>query len=66
MSSNTSNSKIHDKYFWLEKELSEIIISFKDLLKHIQSRDVYTGEEKIPFSKKEAEYRKLLISEFLT
>ena len=66
MSANTSNSKIYDKYFSLEEKLSKIIISFKDLLKIIPSSDVYTGEEKIPFSKKEAEYRRLLISEFLT
>jgi len=61
MSSNTSESNVR-----LEVELSEIIISFKDLINHIKSKYVYTGEENIPFSKKEAEFRRILISEFLT
>lgn len=66
MSLNTSKSKIHENNFGLEYELSEIIISFKDLINRIPSADVYTGEEKIPFSKKHAEFREILLSEFLT
>jgi hypothetical protein len=66
MSSNSSKSKVRgDKILRLEEELSEIIISFEDLIDHIKCKYVYTGEENIPFAKKEAEFRKILKSEFL-
>lgn len=61
-----SKSKIHENNSGLDYELSEIIVSFKDLIHKIEFADVYTGEEKIPFSKKEAEFREILLSEFLT
>ena len=67
MSSNTSESKVRGKKILrLDGELSEIIIPFKDLINKIPSLDIYTGEENIPFSEKEIEYRKILLSEFLT
>lgn len=66
MSTNTPKSKIHQNYFRLEYNLSEIIISFKDLINKIKSVDVYTGEENIPFSKRDTEFREILLSEFLT
>ncbi|MFX1287634.1 MAG: hypothetical protein ACFFFY_03610 [Promethearchaeota archaeon] len=61
-----SKSKIHESNSRLDYELSEIIVSFKDLIHKIEFADVYTGEEKIPFSEKEAEFREILLSEFLT
>ena len=66
MKSNTSKNKESDDQFKLEYKLSEIIISFKELIKRIPHLDVYTGDENIPFSKKKAEFRKILLSEFLT
>lgn len=65
MSINSSKNKVHENNFGLEYEISELIISFKELINKIPSFDVYTGEENIPFSKKEAEFQKILISEFL-
>jgi hypothetical protein len=49
----------------MEYELSEIIILFKDLINKLPSLDIYDGGENIPFSKKDAEFQKILISEFL-
>ena len=61
-----SRSKIHENNYGSEYELSEITVSFKELIHKIEFADVYTGDEKIPFSKKEAEFREILLSEFLT
>ncbi len=66
MSINSSKNKVDENNFGLEFEISELIISFKELINKIPSLDVYTGEENIPFSKKEAEFQKILISEFLS
>jgi hypothetical protein len=66
MASNTSKTKDCDENLGLEYKLSEIVISFKKLINQISPIDVYNGEENIPFSKKEAEFRKILKSEFLT
>ncbi|NHJ21263.1 MAG: hypothetical protein EAX91_09985 [Candidatus Lokiarchaeota archaeon] len=66
MAPNTSKRKEYDKDFGIELKLSEIVISFKKLINQISPIDVYNGEENIPFSKKEAEFRKVLKSEFLT
>lgn len=61
-----SKSKIHENNSGMEYKLSEIIISFKELIDKIKFEDVYNGEEKIPFSQKEAKFREILLSEFLT
>ena len=61
-----SKNKIHENHYRIDYELSEIVISFKDLINKIKSVDVYSGEENIPFFKKEAEFRKIFLSEFLT
>ena len=61
-----SKSKFYENNYGTEYELSEIIVSFKELIHKIKFADVYSGEEKIPFSKKEAEFREILLSEFLT
>lgn len=66
MSSNITNKKIHENHFDIDYELSELIISFEELIKRINTVDVYTGEENIPFSKKDAEFREIFLSEFLT
>ena len=66
MSIKSSKDKVHENNFDLEYEISEIIISFKKLINKMPSLDIYNGEENIPFSEKEAEFRKILMSEFLT
>ena len=66
MASNTSKRKEYDKNFGIEFKLSELVISFKKLINQNSPIDVYDGEENIPFSKKETEFRKILKSEFLT
>jgi hypothetical protein len=66
MSSKTTNKKLHEHNIDLEYEVSELIISFNELIKRISTIDVYTGEENIPFSKRDIEFREILLSEFLT
>ena len=66
MSSNITNKKFHENHFDIEYKLSELIISFNELIKRVNTIDVYTGEENIPFSKRDAEFREILLSEFLT
>lgn len=65
MSSNSIKNKVHVDHSGLGYKISEIIISFKELINKTPSLDIYNGDENIPFSEKEAEFRKILISEFL-
>ena len=59
-----SKSKNHNNRFQLEYELSDIMISFKDLIHKIKTIDIYSGKEKIPFREKDEEFQRLLLSEF--
>ena len=65
MSSKTSDRKFHNHFFGLELELSEAIVSFKELLNYIKAEDIYSGKEEIPFREKNIEFQKILISEFI-
>jgi len=66
MSSKVSGKKFHKNYFMFELELSEIVVSFKDLLGYIRAEDVYSGKEEIPFREKYIEFQKIMLSEFAT
>lgn len=66
MSFNSIKNKVYEDHFGWGYKISEIIISFKELINKDPSLDIYNGEENIPFSKKEAEFQNILISEFLT
>jgi len=59
-----SKSKNHKNYFQSEYELSEIMISFKELINQIKAIDIYSGKENIPFREKDEEFQRLLLSEF--
>ncbi len=66
MSSKVSGKKFHKNYLALELELSDIIISFKELLGYIGAEDIYSGKEEIPFREKVIEFQKIMVSEFET
>ena len=66
MSSNLPKNKLQEYSFLLESNLSDIVVSFKELFNHIKTIDIYSGNENIPFLEKDEEFQKLLLSEFLT
>ena len=66
MSSKASNKKFHDNYFMFELELSDTIISFKELLRYIGAKDIYSGKEGLPFSERQIEFQKIMLNEFIT
>ena len=65
MSSKASNKKFHNNYFMFELELSDTIVSFKELLGYIGAEDIYSGKEDIPFREKVVEFQKIMLSEFI-
>jgi hypothetical protein len=65
MSSKTSGKKIHNNYIMLELELSEVVVSFKELLSNIEAVDIYSGKEEIPFQEKHIEFQQIMLSEFI-
>ena len=66
MSSNTSKGKLQDYSFLFESNLSDFVISFKELFNHIKTIDIYSGNENIPFCEKDEEFQRILLSEFKT
>jgi len=66
MSSNTSKNKLHEYSFLFDSNLSDFIISFKELFNHVKTIDIYSGKENIPFREKDEEFQRLLLSEFKT
>ena len=66
MSSKTSGGKNHNNYIMLELELSEAIVSFKELLSYIEAEDIYSGKEETPFREKQTEFQKIMLSEFIS
>jgi len=66
MSSKTSGGNNHNNYIMLELELSEAIVSFKELLSYIEAEDIYSGKEETPFREKQIEFQKIMLSEFIS
>ena len=66
MSSKVSGGKFHKNYLMLELEISDTIVSFKELFGYIGAEDIYSGKEEIPFRKKLIEFQKIMLSEFTT
>ena len=66
MSSKVSGRKFHKNNLMLELEISDTIVSFKELLGYIGAEDIYSGKEEIPFRKRNIEFQKILLSEFET
>ncbi len=64
MSIKVSDKKFYNNYFLLEFELSDAVVSFKELLRYIGTKDIYSGNESIPFHEKDKEFQRLLFSEF--
>lgn len=52
---------IHEDF----SNISNLIIPFSIIFKKECPSDIYTGEEIIPFRKKDSEFRQILIHEFL-
>ena len=66
MSSNLSKNRFQGYSFLLESNLSDIVVSFKELFSHAKTIDIYPGNENIPFKEKDEEFQRLLLSEFKT
>jgi len=49
----------------LELELSDIVVSYRELLSYIGEKDIYSGEEEMPFREKNIEFQKIMLSEFI-
>ena len=48
----------------LNVDYSKIVIPFSKVLKSYKPRDIYSGNEKIPFKEREQEFRMILKHEF--
>ena len=48
----------------IDIDYSEIVIPFSQIFKGYRPIDVYSGKEKIPFNKRDPEYRMILRQEF--
>ncbi|MFX1588982.1 MAG: hypothetical protein ACFFC1_12560 [Promethearchaeota archaeon] len=46
-------------------DIADIIIPFSQFIKSKKAQDIYNGNEDIPFNKKDPEFRKALVNEFL-
>ncbi|MFX1312158.1 MAG: hypothetical protein ACFFHD_06055 [Promethearchaeota archaeon] len=46
-------------------DIADIIIPFSQFMTSKKAQDLYNGSENIPFNKKDPEFRKALVSEFL-
>ena len=46
-------------------ELSKIIIPLSDFFIKREKTDIYSGQENLPFTQRDPEYRNILLSEFL-
>ncbi len=68
--------KLYEKYpnffetsFVLELEqhlnLSEILIPFSEFFAKTEKKDIYSGEERIPFESRDPEYKSILLTEFI-
>ena len=66
MSSKASGRKFHNNYFMLELELSDTVVSFKELFGYIGAKYIYSGKEEIPFREKHVEFQKTMLNEFIT
>ncbi|MHA1533294.1 MAG: hypothetical protein ACTSP8_01065 [Promethearchaeota archaeon] len=66
MSSKVSDKKFHKSYLMLELDLSDTIISFKELFGYIGAEYIYYKKEEIPFKEKLIEFQKIMLSEFTT
>ena len=65
MSSKSSGREFHNNYFMVELELSDTIVSFKELFGYLGKKDIYSGKEDLPFREKHVEFQKLMVNEFI-
>jgi hypothetical protein len=56
----TSHKEISEK----ERYFSQIVIPFSKMFNRYKSRDIYSGEEKIPFKDRNQEFKMILRQEF--
>jgi len=57
--------KILEKLVDLDFDISEVVIPFSEIFQKSSSKDIYSGTEKIPFKKRDKEYKLILKQEFL-
>ena len=67
MSSDSIDKKNQEIDFSVKEllDLSTLIIPFSSFFTHNENY-IYTGEEKIPFEMRHPEYKRILLSEFVT
>ena len=65
MSIKVSGKELYNNYFLLEFELSNVVISFKELLCSIGAKDIYSGKEEMPFRERDIEFQKIMLTEFI-
>ncbi len=53
-----------DERFNLDYDISELVIPFSKAFKSNKPRDVYSGNENIPFKERETEFKVILRREF--
>jgi hypothetical protein len=46
-------------------ELLKVVIPLCDFFRSLKQRDIYNGTEGIPFDKRDSEFKKILLSEFV-
>jgi len=59
-----NNKNSYDEISEIDYNISEIVIPFSRLFRNYESTDVYSGKEKVPFKKRDPEYKIILMQEF--
>ncbi len=54
----------YEKYQEREFDISQIIIPFSNVCKSFKARDIYNGNEEMPFNARDAEFKMILREEF--
>ncbi len=57
----TNDINLQEDYF----NISDLVIPFSTIFKNSNPLDVYTGEETIPFHKRDSNFKQILLNEFL-
>jgi hypothetical protein len=58
------NEKYREEISETQVDISKLIIPFSRMFKKYENYDIYSGKEKIPFKKRNPEYKMILKQEF--
>jgi hypothetical protein len=65
MISKSPGRKFNNNHFMVELELTDTIVSFKELFGYLGKEDIYSGKENLPFREKHVEFQKIMLNEFM-